>query len=109
MVKIPGMKDIKKFSTGIAKTATSSSIIDKLKNSVDSLATGSSDKHEAYQKTGDPIKDGIAHCYKLIAELQEVNRIQANLLNNLDKGFDLLSKAAANESNTDVPKEDSAE
>lgn len=76
----------------MAQSAKSSSIMDKLKNSVDNLATGSSDKHAAHEETGDPVKDGAARCKKLLAELQEISRIQANTLNKLDKEFSALSK-----------------
>jgi hypothetical protein len=99
-MKLPGLKNIKKMSNDLAKSAKSAQIMDKIKNSVDSLATGASDRAD-FEETGDAVLDSVSACQYVLSELKEVNKIQSNLFNNLDKALSQLTQALS-ESEQDV-------
>lgn len=91
MVKIPKFNDLKKMGEDLASSAKGSKIFDKIKTSVDSLGAGS---------TSDDIDCGdaktpIERCVKLINELQEVKRMEANLFNSLKAEITQIAKEAA--------------
>jgi hypothetical protein len=86
MIKMPKFDGLKKMSEGLAQSTKSKGIFDKLKSSVDSFgsADGMSD-----EEAGDDVHANIV---RLSAELQEVSRIQANLLNNIKAELKKLDK-----------------
>jgi hypothetical protein len=89
MIKMPKFDGLKKMSEGLAQSTKSKGIFDKIKSSVDSFggADGMSD-----EEAGDDVHANIV---RLSAELQEVSRIQANLLNNIKAELKKLDKAQA--------------
>lgn len=91
MVKIPKFNELKKMGEGLASSAKGSKIFDKIKTSVDSLGAGStSDEIDC----GDA-KTPIERCVKLINELQEIKRMEANLFNSLKAEITQMAKEAA--------------
>ena len=87
MVKIPNFGELKKMSEGLANSAKGNKIFDKLKSSVDSLGAGSVDQHQ-YGEASTP----LARSLKLLNELQEIRRMEANAFNNLKAEIMLMAK-----------------
>lgn len=101
MIKMPKFDGLKKMSEGLAQSTKSKGIFDKIKSSVDSLGGADSMSDEVASD------DVYANIVRLSAELQEVSRIQANLLNNikaelkkLDKGRVFDGGSASDETRT---------
>jgi hypothetical protein len=94
MIKIPKFDGLKKMSEGLTQGTVSKGIFDKLKSRVDSFsaADGVSD-----EEAGEDVYVNIA---RLSAELQEVSRIQANLLRNIKAELKKLDKKKPHNSKT---------
>ena len=87
-MKFPNFDEMKKLGESLTDSAKSAKIFDKIKMSIDSLGTGDvSEKEEKNPTTP------VEKCIVLLHELQEIQRIQANLFNNLKNELVQLSKA----------------
>jgi hypothetical protein len=87
-MKFPSLDGMKKLGEDLTSSAKTSKIFDKIKTSIDSLGTGDVTDKEMSEPT-----TPVEKCLALIQELQEVQRIQANLFNNLKNELAQLGKS----------------
>lgn len=90
MVKIPNFNELKKMGEGLANSAKNTKIFDKIKTSVDSLGAGSAPDEVGHGEASTPLE----RCVKLVNQLQEVKRMEANLFNNLKAEIMQMAKVA---------------
>jgi len=105
MVKIPKFNELKKMGEGLASSAKNSKIFDKIKTSVDSLGAGGMASEDSHGDAKTPLE----HCVKLIHELQEIKRMEANLFNSLKAELTQMAKDAAAESGETAEPESESE
>lgn len=86
MIKVPRFDGLKKMGEGLAQSTKSTGIFSKIKSSVDNFSGADSSSDE------EASDDVHANIVRLSAELQEVSRIQANLLNNIKAELKKLGK-----------------
>ncbi|MFN3234995.1 MAG: hypothetical protein ACE365_06245 [Gammaproteobacteria bacterium] len=108
MIKIPKFDELKKMGEGLAENAKSGALFNKIKSSVDGFATGGAHVHEDFTPSGDAMRDHIALCQKQMNDLLEIQKIQANLINNLAGEIKKLAQQY-NESHPQSAKEEPTE
>lgn len=102
MVKIPNFNELKKMGEGLASSAKGNKIFDKIKTSVDSLGAGNMTDDDVHCDTKTPLE----RCIKLIHELQEIKRMEANLFNGLKAELTQMTKdATSNNTQENIQKE----